>query len=113
MMTTNMAEPLPIEVVRRFRERSALLRLCQPFDLRPEAQAHDYSVPAAMASLLYRDETSLIDLFLASCYWEGIFLEGAKSPLLNLLRQKQSQRQLVVLVDSSDASAVVSSQQFL
>ena len=83
--------------------------------LRPttSSEPHDYTVPPSVASLLYRDHPTDTDKILANCYWEAIWLEGARSPLLDTLRKSVEGRQMVVLASSADSSASVSEQEFL
>ncbi len=114
-----MTSKIPIEIVKSFRDRRALLWVCQRYDLLPNEEPHRYDLPANEASLRYRTEPQDIDFELANLYWEAIWLEGAKSPLLAAVRKKAEEqpsskrRSVVVLATENDAHAEVSSLEFL
>jgi hypothetical protein len=113
-----MPESLPTSVAMRFRDRRALLWACQAHDLRPGEEPHDYSVAAAAAAVRYRLHPDPLDLQVASYYWEAVWLEGAASPLLPALKAaaqtvEPEVRQVVVLAADDDASAQLSSREFL
>lgn len=102
----------------RLRDRRALLWACQAHDLRPGEEPHDYSVPSAAAAVRYRLEPDALDLHVASYYWEAVWLEGAASPLLPALKAaaqtvEPDVRQIVLLAADDDASAQLSSREFL
>ncbi|MGW4828902.1 hypothetical protein ACWEOG_15070 [Amycolatopsis japonica] len=113
-----MPESLPPSVGMHLRDRHALLWTCQVRDLVPGAEPHDYSVDETAAALRYRLRPDQLDLRVASLYWEAAWLEGAASPLLPALRTaaqavKPEVRQIVVLAADDDASADLSSREFL
>ncbi|PSL51536.1 hypothetical protein B0I31_12070 [Saccharothrix carnea] len=66
----------------------------------------------------YRLQPDPRDLLVASSYWEAVWLEGAASPLLPALKDaaqavEPEVRQIVVLAADDDASADLSSREFL
>jgi hypothetical protein len=66
----------------------------------------------------YRLEPDPLDLHVASYYWEAVWLEGAASPLLPALKAaaqtaEPNVRQIVLLAADDDASAQLSSREFL
>jgi len=93
--------------------------VCQRFDLLPDEDTHDYDLPKTEAFLKYRSEPNTTDRELAEFYWESIWLEGAKSPVLSAMREKaetagpKGERSIVVLAGEADAKADVSSKRFL
>lgn len=102
----------------RLRDRRALLWACQAYDLRPGEQPHDYTIPAAAAAVRYRLQPGPLDLDVASYYWEAVWLEGAASPLVPALKAAAQAadpevRQVVMLTADDDASAQLSSREFL
>lgn len=102
----------------RLRDRRALLWVCQAHDLRPGEEPHDYSVPSAAAAVRYRLEPDPIDQHVASYYWEAVWLEGAASPMLPALKAvaqtvEPEVRQIVLLAADDDASAQLSSREFM
>jgi hypothetical protein len=114
-----MATPLPGNLVRLIRDRQALLWVCQRYDLPPGEQPHDYDLSEAEASLRYRASVDETDRGLASVYWEGVWLEGARSPVLAAIRDETAKqpaagrRSIVVLASEADAQARVASHEFL
>jgi len=114
-----MSETIPSELIRLFRDRRALLWVCQRYDLLPGEEPHDYKLPPSEASLRYRPEPESTDFKLAARYWEAVWVEGARSPLLEVFRataEKQlpgASRAIVVLASDTDSRALVSSQEFL
>src|ERR1017187_4257540 len=116
---TIMSGALSPDLVARFRDRRVLLWVCQRYDLAEGQQPHSLDVPASVAELYYRASPDQADLDLATLYWEAIWLEGARSPVLQGLRKAASRqapnlrRQIVTLAGASDASAQVSSHEFL
>ncbi|MFI0791570.1 hypothetical protein ACH4OY_02535 [Micromonospora rubida] len=113
-----MSESLPASVAMRLRDRRALLWVCQAHDLRPGEEPHDYSVAMAEAAVRYRLEPDRLDMHVASYYWEAVWLEGAASPLLPALKTaaqtaELEARQTVVLAADDDASAQLSSREFM
>ncbi|MFL6119348.1 hypothetical protein [Actinophytocola sp.] len=113
-----MPKSLPTSVTMRLRDRRALLWACQAHDLRPGEEPHDYSVAAAEATVRYRPQPDPLDLHVASYYWEAVWLEGAASPLLPALKAaaqttEPEVRQIVLLAADVDASAQLSSLEFL
>jgi len=114
-----MAERVDSIVLRSFRDRRALLWVCQRYELVAGERPHDYGVPPSEAFLRYRSEHTNIDRRLASYYWESIWLEGARSQILSAIRQEaerdltKARRQVAVLAGPADARAQVSPQEFL
>lgn len=114
-----MRSIIPEPVKRLFRDRRSLLWVCQGYDLLPGEEPHEYDLPEAEAALRYRPEPNEVDHLLASLFWEAIWFEGAKSPLLTSIRaaaERQSltkRRSVVTLASESDARAEFSSQEFL
>ena len=76
-------------------------------------------LPPSEATLRYRDHLEKSDVDLASHYWEAVWLEGARSPLLTALRQEgeksfsRTRRAVVVLSGPADSRTQVSSQEYL
>ena len=101
----------------RTRDRRALLWVCQRYDLAPDEVPHDYDLDPIEASLRYRKESNSLDQSIAGRYWEAIWLEGARSPVLDCLRSKienlGSARPLVTLAGAADANAKLSALEFL
>jgi hypothetical protein len=102
----------------RLRDRRALLWACQAHDLRPGEEPHDYTIGAAAATVRYRLQPDPLDLHVASYYWEAVWLEGAASPLVPALKAaaqaaEPQVRQIVLLASDDDASAQLSSREFL
>ena len=101
------------------RDRKAMLWVCQRHDLAAGAEPHDYDVPAGAALLRYRDAPSETDRAIAGLFWDCVWLEGARSPLLDAIRDRVRQsgdptaRQVVVLAGANDADARVPSDEFL
>ncbi|WBC05272.1 hypothetical protein [Micromonospora sp. WMMA1976] len=113
-----MPDSLPTSVAMRVRDRRALLWACQAHDLRPGEKPHDYDVASATAAVRYRLQPEPLDLLAASYYWEAVWLEGAASPLLPALKAaahkaERDVRQIVLLAADEDASAQLSSREFL
>lgn len=66
----------------------------------------------------YRLQPDPLDLHVSSYYWEAVWLEGAASPLLPALKAaaqaaEPDVRQIVLLAAADDASAQLSSREFL
>jgi hypothetical protein len=113
-----MSESLPSSVARLFRDRRALLWVCQGYDLHPDEASHDYDLAWSQAALRYRAESGQTDRDVASYYWEAVWLEGTASPLLPPLREVAAgsgvgARQVVILAGEDDAGAQLSSREFL
>lgn len=113
-----MPEAELVTLARFFRERRALLWVGQPYDLLPGEQPHEYDIPETDAALKYRPGPNSDDEAIAKLYWEAVWLEGARSPLLASLRKHQqenqsSPRKIVVLASEADARASVNSSEFL
>ncbi|RSM77844.1 hypothetical protein DL991_18765 [Amycolatopsis sp. WAC 01375] len=107
-----------MSVAMGLRDRRGLLWACQAHDLRPGEQPHNYSVAAAEAAVRYRVQPDSLDLGVSSYYWEAVWLEGAASPLLPALKDaaqtaEPDLRQIVLLAADHDASAQLSSREFL
>jgi len=106
-------------VVRQFRDRQALLWVCQRYDLLSGEEPHTLDLPPNEAALRYRDQPEKQDFEIASHYWEAVWLEGARSPLLSTLRSaadggpSRSRRATVVLAGPADSRTEVSSSEFL
>jgi hypothetical protein len=114
----NMPDAIPIAIERLIRERRALLWVCQRYDLADGETLHGYDLPAAEAVLRYRAGVTATDRALAKRYWEAIWLEGARSPLLIASRDvaqtgDEKTRPVVVLSSEWDAKAEVNSDEFL
>ena len=109
-----MPPSLPPEVALSARNRRALLWVCQRYDLIAAAEPHRYSAPETDVAPLYRSELTEADRRLAGLYWEAAWLEGARSPVLAAMRARGwGGRHLVVLSSEAEASASISSQEFL
>lgn len=101
-------------VQRRLRDRQALLWVCQGYDLREEQKPHGLDVPAEAALGLYRAPT-VSDGELMGFFWEAVWLEGAKSPILESVKSigvVEGTRSPIVLAGPDDANAVFSEYQF-
>src|SRR5690348_9431955 len=90
-----------------FRNRRALLWICQQYDLEPHETPHDYDLPEPQAASRYRSTINDNDTGLASRYWTALWLEGARSPVLTALRTASETRLPVVLSSEADATAKV------
>ncbi|MGA2067525.1 MAG: hypothetical protein ABSG86_21330 [Thermoguttaceae bacterium] len=111
------ANPLDTTIVRRSRDRQALLWVCQPYDLKVGVAPHDYGKPADEVQQLYRADVTGPDLRLAKLYWEAIWIEGARSSVLQVIRAEsvaaqEGARRVVVLAGSDDTNAEFSEWQF-
>jgi hypothetical protein len=114
-----MQRTIPSEFIKQLRDRRALLWVCQRHDLIEGETPHGNDLPSSAAALKYRSGPNETDLRLAEFYWEGVWLEGAASPMLSAIRQVSDgqpagrRRQVVVLAGTSDAQARVPSEEFL
>ncbi len=113
-----MPHQLPDDVVRLARDRRALLWVCQRYDLRSGAEPHTLSDSYDESVVRYRETSSGTDFALASRYWEAVWPEGGRSPLLRELRSEPDggsadRRPVVVLAGEADSRASVSSREFL
>ncbi len=114
-----MTDNLPSTLVRKIRDRQTLLWVCQRYDLIPDTAPHDYDLPPTEAALIYRSGVNAEDHAIAARYWEAVWLEGAQSPVLTMIRQTaekqvtEHRRPVVVLAGRADAEAQVSTQEFL
>jgi tetratricopeptide (TPR) repeat protein len=95
------------------------LWVCQRYDLEEGQEPHDYNLSKSEAQFRYRLQANKLDQHLASFYWESVWLEGARSHLLDAMQTKSHlqsndiKRQIVVLASDFDAKAKVSPQEFL
>jgi len=92
--------------------------VCQRYDLMPDELPHEYDLPETEAIVRYRTKLTSVDEALSSLYWEAIWLEGIRSPILSSLRKQdvegpRSPRKIVVLASEADAKANVNSAEFL
>lgn len=114
-----MASQIPATLARAFQNRRALLWICQRYDLNAGDEPHSNDVSPAEAAVLYRAEATTADRSLAGLYWEAIWDQGARSPLISLIRDSSEgqgtsqQRRVVTLAGAADSEAKVSSQEFL
>jgi hypothetical protein len=110
-------QPFSAELRRAFADRHALLWICQRYDLQDGQELHDYELPVSSAAIRYRTEITQLDNKLAELYWEAVWLEGARSPLLESFRQwhksGRGKRAPIVLASSSDLHARVPTEEFL
>ncbi len=67
--------------------RNTLLWVCQPYDLCEGEDPHGYSDSPSDVILRYREQVDQTDEGIASLFWEAVWLEGAKSPLLSAFRK--------------------------
>src|SRR5712692_5194438 len=115
----SVASQIPATLSRAFQNRRALLWICQRYDLNPGDEPHSNDVSPAEAAVLYRTEATTADRSLAGLYWEAIWDQGARSPLVSLIRESsedrgtRQQRRVVTLAGAADPEAKVSSQEFL
>lgn len=84
----------------------------------PDELPHEYDLPETEAIVRYRTKLTSVDEALSSLYWEAIWLEGIRSPILSSLRKQdvegpRSPRKIVVLASEADAKANVNSAEFL
>lgn len=110
-------EPL-IDLQKFLQERRALLWVCQRYDLNSGENPHDYDLPETEAATRYRKQPTMADETLSKLYWEAIWLEGARSPLLSSLRKREQQdlpatRKMVILASEADANANLNSAEFI
>src|SRR5580700_3875933 len=114
-----MNQPIPNIVARRIQDRQALLWICQRHDIQAGDEPHDYGVPPEEAALRYRSTPTETDELLGNLYWEAVWLEGARSPVMTAMRTADSdptntnKRPLVALASEADTNAQVSSKVFL
>jgi len=113
-----MPNEIIVQFERFFRERRALLWVCQRYDLVPGEAPHDFDLPETEAVFRYRKEPSPGDETLCKLYWEAIWLEGARSPVLTSLRRQEQRdssapRKVVVLASEADAKAQVNAAEFM
>jgi len=119
MASKSAENALSHEIQARIKDRRGLLWVCQRFDLNEGEEPHDYALPESAAQLLYRTSTSAVDRWLADFHWDAVWLEGARSPLLDALRSKLAQaaapgvRRPVVLASEDDEGAKVNTEEFL
>ena len=110
---------IPAPIAKAFQNRRALLWICQRYDLNAGDEPHSNDSSSAEAAVLYRTDPSETDRLLASIYWEAVWDQGARSPLVTLIRESSGdhgpgeQRRVVVLAGAADPEAKVSSQEFL
>ena len=114
-----LATTISSEAVQSVRARRGLLWVCQRHDLSPGASPHPFDLPGAEAALRYRSGPSPEDNALARLYWEAVWLEGARSPLMAALRTASQPdaatvgRNVVLLSSEADAVAEVAPEEFL
>lgn len=110
---------IPSDIAAKIRDRRALLWVSQGYDLLENEEPHDYDLPPTEATIKYRHDINPTDKIIASLYWEAIWLEGAKSPILQALHERETNsegknlRPIVVLSGTDDSKAQVSSDEFL
>jgi hypothetical protein len=99
-------ENLPSYIQDLIRDRRSLLWVCQIYDLEDGQEPHDYNLSQSEAQFRYHPKANELDQHLASFYWESVWLEGARSPLLNAIQTKSHlqsndiKRQIVVLASA-------------
>jgi len=114
-----VSSEIPAQAVRAFQNRRALLWICQRYDLNPGDEPHSNESSFAEALVRYRTESNDVDGRLANLYWEAIWAQGARSPLVCLIRESSERqgpderRRVVILAGAADPEAKVSSQEFL
>lgn len=106
------------ELKKFFSDRKVLLWVCQRYDLEPGEMPHEYDLTETEAVMRYRKESTLTDETLSDFYWESIWLEGIRSPLLASLRRRDTEgfrvpRKMVIMASEADTKANVNSSEFL
>ena len=83
-----MIENFPQELINAFRERHALLWLCQRYEIEPDQPLHSFDQDPSEVRLLYRNQISELDRRIADVFWEAIWTDSIKGLVSTAIKNK-------------------------
>ena len=114
-----MNENIPADVLTSFRNRQALLWLCQRYELKDGEVTHQLDRHPNEVSSSYRDNISELDLRLANIFWEAIWTDSVKGVLLSAIEElnhssgNPNVRRPIILAADPDQEGQVDTRQLL
>lgn len=117
-----MSSKIPREIIGQFKNRRALLWLCQRYELKPGQPIHELDENPNELQPRYRQEPTLLDMRIASIHWEAIWSDSAKGIIEKAVRQQLDRiadkpvgtiRRPVVLVADPDEEGQLNTRELL
>lgn len=84
----DMSSRIPREIIGQFRNRRALLWLCQRYELKSGQPIHELGENPNELQARYRQEPTPLDMRIASIHWEAIWSDSAKGIIEKAVRQQ-------------------------